>query len=227
LLGEERAIVTPIPGTTRDSIEDRLSIAGLAVRIWDTAGLLEATSTRTPDEVERLGIERSRKRLESADLALLVLDPTAGVQQQAAIFSEAIGKAPRVLLAMNKVDILSEVEREALLEKYAAVTGLRPLSISALREAGLDTLREAVGSMLLADGPRTTAVLISNRRHLDALQEAKSALERALAGISRDDPAEFTSLELRAALTALREIVGVTSTEDVLGLIFSRFCIGK
>ncbi len=227
LLGEDRAIVTPIAGTTRDSIEDVLSIGGLAVRIWDTAGIIEEGSSRELGQVEKLGIERSKKHLAQADLALVVLDPEAELAAQGAIIQAVRKQARKALFLLNKIDALSAERQEELAIGYEQVLAVRPLAISARDQIGLDGLRSAIEQILLGEDNKQASLLICNRRHFEALESAKDALQRAIDCVSSAQPAEISAFELRATLSALGEIVGITSSEDVLGRIFSKFCIGK
>lgn len=227
LVGDERAIVTPIPGTTRDSIEDRLSIGGLSVRLWDTAGIVSAESSRTPDEVEKLGIERSKKHLEQADLVLVLLDPEGSGAEQKQLIEHALSKGKKMIPVLNKADLLSEEEAGELLRSYTEEAKLEGVLISATTHSGLKQLRTRIQKALLGESTQAASLLVCNRRHLEALTEANAGLERARDCVKQQQPAELCAFELRAALASLRDIVGLTSTEDVLGRIFSKFCIGK
>lgn len=229
LLGEERAIVTPIPGTTRDTIEEVASFAGLPVRLCDTAGLVddESSGGRSLDVVERIGIQRSHERLLAADVALFVQDLLAPLDLR--LLELVRSRARRVIIVANKVDLLPAAEVDARLAEHARAAGAKVLGISARDGVGLDALRENVRDDLLPPGALEGAgsLLVTSRRHHDALRLARDAILRARAALASHHPSELVAADLRDALGALTEIVGVTSTEDILGLIFSKFCIGK
>jgi tRNA modification GTPase len=200
LLGEERAIVTPVPGTTRDMLREALHIEGVPLVLVDTAGLRESD-----DSVERIGIERSRRALEDADIVLAVLD-ASDVEAPAALPATA-------LRVYNKIDL---------------VPGFRPppgaLGVSARTGDGLDALRRAI---LQAAGWSSTGetAFLARARHLRALDEAANRLQAAAAQVTRT---ELFAEELRLAQVALGTVTGREFTaDDLLGEIFSRFCIGK
>ncbi|MCB0323112.1 MAG: tRNA uridine-5-carboxymethylaminomethyl(34) synthesis GTPase MnmE [Bdellovibrionales bacterium] len=225
LVGEERAIVTPIAGTTRDSIEERISIGGLSVRLWDTAGLAEQQcGGRELDEVEQLGIERSRARIAQADLVLFVFAPDVDLELQLEAHHSFSAQWQKAVLLVNKQDLDPDGE---LRQRLRSALGAELLTVCAKQPGSLETLREAIAQRLLASPVAPGALLIANRRHHEALAQADAALGRALEGLAHDLPPEFVTLELRSALTSLTEIIGVTTTDDLLGMIFSKFCIGK
>lgn len=217
LLGEERAIVTSIPGTTRDSLEEIASINGYCVRFCDTAGLAR-TEDRAIDQVEKLGIERSFQKLEAADLVLYVFDVSQTFSFQEKVFSLVEEKNRNILLVANKDDL----GRSETGPKNYPVT-----YISAKTGEGLEDLRKKILETILGSNVISGSLLISTRRHFEALKEAKNFLEQVTSGIAKRIPSEFVSADLRAALHALNDIIGVTYTEDILGRIFSKFCIGK
>ncbi len=222
LAGEDRAIVTPIPGTTRDTIEEHLSLDGCLIRLCDTAGLAENDS-RELDLVERLGIERSWNALARADLALYVIDPEADLMLQGRMLHEVEKTAKSVLAVVNKSDLstLSEQTTREICGANAV------LAVSARTGAGLCELRDALKNAVLDRSPGGASALIASERHRSALKESDAALERALTALGADEPPEIVAFEIRYALSALNEIIGVTTSEDVLERIFSRFCIGK
>ncbi|MFN8390440.1 MAG: tRNA uridine-5-carboxymethylaminomethyl(34) synthesis GTPase MnmE [Bdellovibrionota bacterium] len=219
LLGEDRAIVTAVPGTTRDSIEEPASLGGLRVRFCDTAGL--ATEHRTPDEVEQLGIERSWKKLTQADLVLYVFDISTGLDAELDIVEGVRQSARKVMLVANKADLVSNAGAGNL------PSGSDARLVSAQNGEGIAQLADAIVAELLGDDAQSDALLITNQRHFEALRGADRALKDALVALQSSTPAEFVAVDLRAALGALEEIIGSTPTEDILGRIFSKFCIGK
>lgn len=211
LAGEERAIVTAVPGTTRDPVRDTISIEGVPLNIVDTAGLRDAT-----DAVERIGIERTWRELGRADLVALMIDATSGMTpEDQAILARFPDEAKRILI-WNKIDIAGLAP---------GVRAGRPdeVFISAKTGAGLDELR---ASLLKAAGwdESGESPFVARERHLRALLEAS---ERLKAAAEQESRWEFLAEELRLAQQALSGITGEVSADDLLGEIFSRFCIGK
>jgi tRNA modification GTPase len=206
LAGEEIAIVTPIPGTTRDSLRERISIEGVPVHIVDTAGLRE-----TGDEVERIGVERARDEAAKADLGLLVRDATCVTGEQSEAIRSALPKGLQLLEVANKIDLLS-----------AEFTG-PGLGVSAKTGKGIELLRQAI---LRHAGWHSGLehALIARERHAQALLQAHTYLESAAVNTSALD---LLAEELRLAHSQLVSITGEFSADDLLGEIFSRFCIGK
>lgn len=209
LVGEDRVIVTPIPGTTRDSIEEELILGGLVIRLWDTAGLAgEGLSERTPDEIEKLGIERSWKKAKEADLILYLSE---GGDDPALERVSAL--RPKVLKIRTKSDLNAKVLKDFDLE------------ISVKTGAGIEELKRKISSFLV--GEKKESLLITTERHRALLQQADDFLAETILALVEKVPAEFISARLRSSLVSLEEIIGVTSSDDILGLIFSKFCIGK
>ena len=224
LVGYQRAIVTDIPGTTRDTVEERCTLGGVLLRLVDTAGLRD-----TADPVEQLGVERSRAALEEAELALVLIDGSAPPDParraaEEALWAEALSKCPRVLLVRTKGDLPQAGAAPFLLPSGAAAP---QVEVSARTGAGLEALGAAVASLFPAGTPGEAGAMLTNarqaeaaRRALDALREAEEALR---AGITPD--AVLTGVE--DALEALGELSGRCIREDVVDRIFSRFCVGK
>ncbi|MBI5286409.1 MAG: tRNA uridine-5-carboxymethylaminomethyl(34) synthesis GTPase MnmE [Deltaproteobacteria bacterium] len=218
LLKEERAIVTPIPGTTRDIIEDVVNIKGIPVRLMDTAGLRE-----TADEVESIGIRLAMKRLEEAQMAIYVADATAQSHGKDIETLKGIPEDKKLIVAVNKIDLMDSSKIEGV---RGAFKDRRVVEISALYEKGIDSLEDAiyegaVGQPSLMEGE----VLVTNLRHKMALVGAGEALERARDAFVLS--MEFLAIELRETTKRLGEITGEVTTEDILDRIFSQFCIGK
>lgn len=216
LLGEERAIVTEIPGTTRDTIEETLVLGGAPVRLIDTAGL-----RGTEDRVESLGVERARRSIESADLVLGVLDAAEGFTEADA---EALRLAPavRLLLVGNKID-LGDALPAALPEPFARMPLHR---LSARTGEGLAALRAAMAAALGA-GVAPESVWVSRARHEQELREALARLRAASASIQQAADLPATLVDLRLAAEALGQITGETVSEETIREIFARFCVGK
>jgi len=207
LLGFERAIVSEIPGTTRDTIEEFASLRGIPFRVIDTAGIRESR-----DLIEAEGIERARKAMEQADLILEVIDLTS---EQPALPDG--GELPRVI-ALNKCDLVST-------SAGSAIEGCR---ISCQTGEGLDALVDALvaaaGHHHLAAGQSPAAI---NARHQACLQRALRSLREAAAALAAGTEPELVAVDLRAALDAVGEVVGAVDSDEILGKIFSTFCIGK
>ncbi len=220
LLKEERAIVTPIPGTTRDVIEEVLNIEGIPVRLMDTAGL------RKPmDSVELEGVKRTKERVTDADFVLLVLDGSRVLDEDdMEIFKEIEGK--KKVVALNKIDLPLRVSIENLKSRFQE----DPIvSISALKNEGIDDLKKAIYASLIHRQVRSSPehVIVANIRHKTALSKAKENLSNGLKGLEEGTSLEFIAFEIRSALEVLGEMVGETTTEEVLNRIFEQFCIGK
>jgi tRNA modification GTPase len=219
LLRSDRAIVTPIPGTTRDTLEESANLEGIPVVLIDTAGIHDS-----PDPVERLGIARSQAALQSADLALLVCDGSVPLSPDDRALAELIGEHPAILV-WNKADLPLVADRHLPLAREP----LASLPISAQQVQGIDALAQAIarallGGILPAAGE---ARLVSNPRHRDALRRANDHLRAAYASWNAAVPADLLAGDLHVALNALGEITGETVGDDLLDVVFSRFCIGK
>ncbi len=214
LLGHDRAIVSAIPGTTRDTIEETANIRGLPVVFIDTAGLREGG-----DEIEVEGIRRSRQSLERAELLLHVLDASEPLTEADRVYlAEFAGK--KRILVRNKIDLPARLELPPPEAKVADVCCLTGLGIEALQDAIKDLVwsGEIKAEML--------EVMI-NSRHQDALTRARTATLHTLEALRAGRPLELVAMDLRIAVNAIGEIVGQTTTEDLLDMIFSQFCIGK
>jgi tRNA modification GTPase len=220
LLGEERAIVTPEPGTTRDRVSERLEIAGVQVTLSDTAGVRPATNA-----VEALGVERALATLDGAAVVLWVVDGAARFERPSGAFA-AVLAGRRVLAVLTKAD-LSVVTAES---DVLWGDGARPAAVvrvSSVTGEGLDTLRRTLATLLGAECAGGLAGAVANPRHADALTRARDALERAAAAAAASSPGEIVALELRESLAAMGEVTGRNVSEELLERIFSRFCIGK
>ncbi len=211
LLRTNRAIVTAVPGTTRDTLEETMSLNGVPLRLSDTAGLRE-----TADEVEQLGVARTRDSIDTADLVLLVLDAGAGETPEDAALRETLTGRPH-LIVWNKWDLSQQA---ALPADGVPVSALSGWNLDAL-EAAL--LQAALGG---AAGVPESA-LVTQARHKQALQAAAGQIGQARQSLASGLPADFASIDLRGALNTLGQITGETATEDVIAEVFSRFCIGK
>jgi tRNA modification GTPase len=217
LLERDRAIVTPAPGTTRDVIEETLSIKGLPFIVMDTAGIRESH-----EMAESEGVRRSLGALEDADLVLAVFDMSGPLHEEDRLVLERTGKKKTVCV-LNKSDLPQKAGTEAFGEKEKVL-------ISAKHGDGLGDLKEAMHDKAIEGshgGGEAESVIVTNARHRDSLVRASDALKRASAALGKGEPLELPALELREATEALGEIVGAISTEEILERIFSSFCIGK
>jgi len=221
LVGEPRAIVTPIPGTTRDRVSESIELEGIRVTISDTAGLRE-----TEDPVEALGVAAAERALEGGAVALWALDASAPLAaEDRAIAGRLLGR--RVLVALNKSDRPACVAACDIADLLPG-TEARVVRASALRGDGIEELKRTLGAMLAgrAEGLPFESP-IGNPRHVEALSEARLALERAEAAAQAGSPGEIVALELRESLEAIGQVTGASVGEDLLDRIFGRFCIGK
>jgi tRNA modification GTPase len=220
LLRSDRAIVTPIPGTTRDMLEEVVSIEGIPVRLFDTAGIRD-----TDDLVEAEGIRRSQLAWEEADLALILLDGSRFLSEDDRVLL-AREEATQALLVINKCDlprILTEKDIESLCPVNAGV-----IEISAKMQIGLDHLRDAIRARLTPERLESEeCILVTNLRHATALERALQGVEQASQSVESGYAGELIAMDLRAAADALGEVTGAITTDEILERIFAEFCVGK
>ncbi len=221
LLGEERAIVTPLPGTTRDLVRERLEIAGVPVTLVDTAGWRTGGGA-----IETIGVERARAALGEARVALWVVDRSAALEEEDHRIAACLG-GKRVLVALNKCDRPAALER-ADLPRVSEGPVPEAVEVSAITGQGVQQLGVALGGLLGADGGAPAlASAVANPRHIEALERARAALGRGTSAARAGLPGEIVALELREGLSCLGEVTGRTLGDDLLERIFSRFCVGK
>ncbi|MDP9038005.1 MAG: tRNA uridine-5-carboxymethylaminomethyl(34) synthesis GTPase MnmE [Acidobacteriota bacterium] len=224
LVERERAIVTALPGTTRDTVSERVSLGGIPLELVDTAGLREAE-----DEAERMGIARSRQAMADADVVLVVVDAAAGwPEQEAGLLGELAGRP--VVVAWNKWDLITGdlIAGDVVAEEVSAGLphGVAGVRTSAVTGDGIAELRAAIAAVVGAGGAAEGGVLTNLRQHA-AVEQAVLGLGSALAAVEAGIPHEVVLVDLYDALRGLDALTGATTTEDVLRLVFSRFCIGK
>jgi tRNA modification GTPase len=218
LLREQRAIVTTIPGTTRDSIEESVQIQGVAFRLTDTAGI-----RKTADLLETEGIRRTQIVRDKADLVLLILDSSEQLTEEDQTLIHDV-EQERTIVVLNKKDRLSA----KLPEWYEAISAMESVLISAKTGDGCDELESCLFAKATQGGlPQQDEIWITNRRQQQAAKNALAALQQAREIFENSDGEEFLAVDLRSCLNALGEIVGETTPDDLLGQIFSEFCIGK
>ncbi|HEV8720016.1 MAG TPA: tRNA uridine-5-carboxymethylaminomethyl(34) synthesis GTPase MnmE [Candidatus Binatia bacterium] len=216
LLGQERVIVTPVPGTTRDMIEEVINLDGLPVVLWDTAGLRE-----TDDQIEQMGVNLSRQYLEKADALIVVLDgSTRLTQDDETLLCDVEGK--KVLIAVNKNDLPQALS----LEDFSRRDSSTIVRVSAKSGEGINVLQKKLRDLVI-DCEREPAMVLTNLRHRNALLRGETALRHAETTLGEGYAAEFVAVDLNETRDALGEIIGTVSSEDILERIFSNFCIGK
>ncbi|RLB67442.1 MAG: tRNA uridine-5-carboxymethylaminomethyl(34) synthesis GTPase MnmE [Deltaproteobacteria bacterium] len=217
LLGESRAIVTAFSGTTRDTLEEQLVLAGFPVRLVDAAGVCD-----TNDPVEQEGVRRAREKALVADLVLMVVDGSCSLTDEDFLALE-LCKPDKTLVVVNKSDQAQNCQLEQLAGFPYRV------AVSAKYCLGLDGLSEAIVERMNCDNISvgSESVVVSERRHRDALLQAVAALKGFLASVDEAAPLECLALDLREALSALGQITGETTPDDILDQIFSQFCVGK
>ncbi|MCS4226032.1 tRNA uridine-5-carboxymethylaminomethyl(34) synthesis GTPase MnmE [Sphingobacterium sp. BIGb0165] len=215
-LNEERAIVSDIAGTTRDTIEDEINIHGVTFRFIDTAGIRE-----TADIIEAKGVERTREKMKQARLIIYLFDPMQDkIDEVQSQLLEIENLQIPFLTIINKSDLLSDKQK-------AEYEPLNPLYISAKEQIGVEELKDELINRVQLGNLNTDDVMVTNIRHVEALQKTSDSLERVLFGIDNPVTSDFLAMDIRQALYHLGEITGSVSTDDLLDNIFSKFCIGK
>ncbi len=213
ILGYDRAIVTDIPGTTRDTVEEKAVLGGVLLRLIDTAGLRE-----TGDVVEQMGVRRSLDALERAELALVVLDGSAPLDDNDKMVLDAAGQVEECIILVNKSDLPQQADLSGLAQA--------PLAISAKESTGLDALEAEIARRFPA-GAEQQGELLTNARQAEAAQRAEQALEAVQDGLEAGMSPDAVLSDVEFAMAALAEVTGRRVTEDVTARIFSRFCVGK
>lgn len=215
LLQEKRAIVTDIPGTTRDVIEEYINLGGIPVKITDTAGIRE-----TEDVVERIGVERSKEKLEEADLVILMLDTSRPLEEEDREIIESI-KNKKVIVLLNKVDLERKIDLGELkhLDNF--------IEISAMTGFGLEDLKNKIKDLFFNGEVDNESLIITNSRHKQALYRALENCENAQNRLKMNEFLDLISIYVTSGLRALGEITGSELEEDLVNKIFSEFCVGK
>lgn len=226
LLKEDKAIVSEIAGTTRDSIEDCIHLGGIEFRFIDTAGIRETT-----DQIETIGISRSYRQIEKARIILLVTDPMGEFETSVRWIQEIIARIrvdQHLIVLVNKSDIDPDQARK-FQNRIIEVVGTRPavIRISAKKGEGLTVLEEKLLNLVNLKALNDSDVVVTNARHYEALTKTQTALQRTLSGLNIGTSGDFLSQDIREAMHYLGEITGHISTDEVLGNIFQHFCIGK
>lgn len=230
LAGYDRAIVTGVPGTTRDTVEESVLCGGVLLRLVDTAGLRE-----TEDEVERLGVERSRRAMEEAELILLVRDGAVEIcpenkahwEAEAALLNQVARTGKPWLCVESKCDLTGPHAFSLGLVQKGANNPAACLCVSSVTGYGLDKLEEAVAALFPAGDPGEVGSLLTDRRQEDAARRARDALRRGRAALENGLTPDAVLTDVEEALDALGELTGRTAKEEIVERIFSRFCVGK
>ena len=217
ILEKEKSIITDIPGTTRDPIEDSLTIEGIPFVIVDTAGIHQ-----TDDLVEIIGIEKARDQIEAADIVLYVLEP--GKPFPGKTVSKTLPEGKPVIFAINKMDLADELDLPHLPEKYADP---RPLEVSALTKKGIDALRTRLLETCIGNLEIGEDAVIPNLRHKNALVQALGATTTLMEGLENGREEETLALDIKNCIDQLGTITGDTASLDILDAVFNNFCIGK
>jgi len=218
LLNENRAIVSEIPGTTRDTIEELINIDGILFRLIDTAGIRQHTA----DVIETAGVERSLEKMKQADLVLYLFDAGEKMSEVRSKKLELDKQEMKYLPVVNKIDEPGEAE---IREKFSDVEKL--IFISAKQNLHTEVLKEKMVDSVLQGQIQTENTIVTNARHYHALKEAAKSLQDIQAGLDNNLPGDLLALDIRRCLHYLGEITGQVSNEDTLDYIFSKFCIGK
>ena len=219
ILGENRAIVTDIAGTTRDVIEEFVNIKGIPLKIVDTAGIRE-----TEDVVEKIGVEKSRESFSTADLVIMVLDASRKLSEEDMEILESI-KNKKTIVLLNKVDLEAQIELEKIKE---FVSSDDIIEISALKNQGIEELQDKIESMVYQGSVKNSSnLMITNSRHKDALFKAYESINDAISAIEQRMPYDFIEVDFKNIWDYLGYINGDTVREDLLDTIFANFCIGK
>lgn len=218
LLNEERAIVSHIPGTTRDTIEELLNINGISFRLIDTAGIREAT-----DAIEQIGVERTMEKISQSALLVYVYDAAELSEAELQADLQNLQKPGiNILVVANKIDLLNTEPNSAFDIPQSAF-----LAVSAKEKQYIDALKQKIYDATVKYQLTGDETLVTNIRHLEALQKTGAALSRVLTGIDNQVTSDFLAMDIKQALHYLGEITGAVTTDDLLDNIFSKFCIGK
>lgn len=219
LLKQNRAIVTDIPGTTRDVIEEYMNIKGIPIKLIDTAGI-----RHTDELVEKIGVEKSKEVLAEADLILFVLDASRDLtKEDYEIFDILSGK--NIIFVLNKVDLPKKIDEEEL--KKLVGNGII-VEVSTVERTGLDKLESEIYNLVFKGKVSATEEeIITNARHREVLINAKKHMESVIEAIEKGYSEDLITVDVNGALNEIGKITGETATEDVINQIFERFCVGK
>jgi len=228
LLNEERAIVSDIAGTTRDTIEDELVIDGIGFRFIDTAGIRE-----TKDVVESIGIQKTFEKIEQAQVVLFLIDSLQLIIENENKFKIEIEKIKNkfpqkpLVMIINKIDFLNEEQNKLLSEKLSIINYPLSISISAKQKLGIDELKNTLLSFVNTGALRNNETIVTNSRHYDSLLKALEEIQKVKWGLDAGISSDLMAIDIRSALYFFGEITGEVTNDELLGNIFANFCIGK
>jgi len=228
LLNEERAIVSDIAGTTRDTIEDELVIDGIGFRFIDTAGIRE-----TKDVVESIGIQKTFEKIEQAQVVLFLIDSLQLIMENENKFKIEIEKIKNkfpqkpLVMIVNKIDFLNEEQRSLLSEKLSIINYPLSITISAKKKTGIDELKNTLLSFVNTGALRNNETIITNTRHYDSLLKALEEIQKVKWGLDAGISSDLIAIDIKTALYFFGEITGEVTNDELLGNIFANFCIGK
>jgi tRNA modification GTPase len=229
ILQDDKAIVSPIPGTTRDTVEDTISIDGIQFRFIDTAGIRD-----TSDKIEQLGIERSHDSISKAKIVLWLIDSTTPLQTQIDTLNNSINESSEygikqhLSILISKSDLLTKEHRTEINNSLSKIKIEHTTTeISTVTENGLDTLRATLTKHATSEYNPESDIIVTNARHYQSLILASESLQRILDGITQQLPTDLLATDLKEATGHLGAITGEITSSDVLQTVFSRFCIGK
>lgn len=219
LLKETRAIVTEIPGTTRDTIEENISIKGIPVKLTDTAGIRE-----TSDVIEKIGIEKSKESFNQADLVIFILDSSRELEDEDLEIMDLINPEKTIIL-LNKIDLIQKIKKEEILEKMPGVT---LIETSMAKRMGIDEIEKKIVDLVYGGKiSQNNNVMVTNVRHKDILEKSRQSISDAINMINLHEALEFIEIDVNSAYESLGEIIGETVQDDIINEVFARFCLGK
>lgn len=231
LLNEERAIVSEIAGTTRDSIEDEMTIGGIGFRFIDTAGIRD-----TVDTIERIGIQRTFEKIAQAQVVVYLLDATTMASEKSSIPSPMIAEIGKIreahprkplIAVVNKTDLSDQQTISGIQEHLAKIDGISVQMLSAKKGTGVEELKEKLLALVHSGALSRNETIVTNSRHYDALIKALEEIQKVQEGMAAGVPGDLLSIDIRQALYHFGEITGEITSDDLLGNIFANFCIGK
>lgn len=219
LSGKSRAIVTDIPGTTRDIIEEYVNINGIPVKMIDTAGIRE-----TDDVVEKIGVERAQNAIENSDLVIVMIDAGVGISEEDMEILEKV-KGKKTIVLINKVDLVGKQEVDAIADKLA---GFRVIRTSVKNEKGIDDLEKEITDLFMKGGiSLNSEVIITNIRHKDLIAKAIQSIDEARGSYENGMPLDLIAIDIKNAAEFIGQITGESVSDDVIHEIFKNFCLGK
>lgn len=219
LLKETRAIVTEIPGTTRDTIEENISIKGIPVKLTDTAGIRE-----TSDVIEKIGIEKSKESFNQADLVIFILDSSRELEDEDLEIMDLINPEKTIIL-LNKIDLIQKIKKEEILEKMPGVT---LIETSMAKRMGIDEIEKKIVDLVYGGKiSQNNNVMVTNVRHKDILEKSRQSISDAINMVNLHEALEFIEIDVNSAYESLGEIIGETVQDDIINEVFARFCLGK